>query len=136
LKLANGIFSWQSRHQERVAHSSTEAEYVALSDCSKQMIWIRSLLSELGYKLKPIPICGDNQGSIFMASNPVTEKRSKHVDIHWHAIRDFVHEKKIELFFIEGAVNPADMLTKNLGHIKLNQFRKDVGLIFHDQAQE
>jgi hypothetical protein len=135
LKLANGIFSWQSCHQERVAHSSTEAEYVALSDCSKQVIWIRSLLSELGYELKPIPICGDNQESIFMASNPVTEKRSKHVDIHWHAIRDF-HEKKIELFFIEGAVNPADVLMKNVGHIKLDQFRKDIGLIFHDQAQE
>jgi hypothetical protein len=71
-----------------------------------------------------------------MASNPVTEKRSKHVDICWHAIRDFVHEKKIKLFFVEGAVNPADMLTKNLGHIKLDQFQKDVALIFHNRGQE
>jgi hypothetical protein len=71
-----------------------------------------------------------------MASNPVTEKRSKHDDIHWHAIRDFIHEKKIKLFFVEEAINPADMLMKNLGHVKLDQFRKDVGLIFHDQAQE
>ena len=79
LKLADGLISWTSRAQKTIAYSSTEAEYMALSDCARQVTWIRSLLGELGYKLKAIPICGDNQGSIFMASNPVTEPRSKHI---------------------------------------------------------
>jgi hypothetical protein len=135
IKLANCIFSWQSRQQSRIAYSSTEAEYVALSDCSKQVVWIRSLLEELEYDLAPIPICGDNQGSIFMASNPVTEKRNKHVDIKWHGVREFVQEGLIELFFVEGANNPADMFTKNLGYVKLDQFRSQLGLVFYSSPQ-
>ena len=72
LKLADGLISWTSRAQKTIAYSSTEAEYMTLSDCARQVTWIQSLLGELSYKLKAIPICGDNQGSIFMASNPVT----------------------------------------------------------------
>ena len=81
LKLANGIFSWTLCTQKTVVLSSTEAEYMALSDCSHQVVWVKTLLSEIGFNLTAIPICSDNQGSIFIASNPVTEKRSKHIDI-------------------------------------------------------
>ena len=49
-------------------------------------------MGELGYSLKSIPICGDNQGSIFMASNPVTERRSKHIDIHYHYVREVISQ--------------------------------------------
>ncbi|KIJ16127.1 hypothetical protein PAXINDRAFT_48622, partial [Paxillus involutus ATCC 200175] len=121
-------FSWASHTQTTVALSSTEAEYMALSDCSRQVVWIRSLLSELGYNLKPIPICGDNQGSIFMATNPITEKRSKHIDICYHYVRKVISQKKVEIYFIDGAANPADMFTKNLGHVKFEQFRAQLGL--------
>ena len=48
---------------------------MSLSDTSRQLVWIKALLSELGVKMGPIPLCGDNQGSIFMASNPVQEHR-------------------------------------------------------------
>jgi len=116
LKLADGLISWTSCAQKTIAYSSTEAEYMALSDCTRQVTWIQSLLGELGYKLKAIPICGDNQGSIFMASNPVMEPRSKHIDIRYHEIRESVVKGNVELFFIDGAVNPADLLTKNLPH--------------------
>ena len=61
IKLAGCIFSWQSCQQSCVAYSSTEAEYIALSDCSKQVVWIHTIMEELGYFLEPIPICGDNQ---------------------------------------------------------------------------
>ena len=71
VKLANGIFSWNSRVQKSIALSSTEAEYMSLSDTSRQLVWIRTLFKELDINLGPIPLCGDNQGSIFLASNPV-----------------------------------------------------------------
>ena len=131
LKMAGGIFSWQSRAQKTVALSSTEAEYMALSDCSRQVVWIKSLLEEIGYKLNAIPICGDNQGSIFIASNPVQERRSKHIDIRYHYIREVVAQGKVELFFIDGNDNPADMFTKNLGHVKFHKFRNMLGLEFY-----
>ena len=117
-KLAGGIFSWNSRTQKTVALSSTEAEYMSLSDTCRQLVWVRSMVSELGIKLAPIPLFGDNQGSIFLASNPVQEKHIKHIDLRYHFIRDIIQSKQVELFFIEGASNPADMFTKNLGHIK------------------
>ena len=85
-KLANGIFSWQSRAQKTIALSSTEAEYMALSDCSQQATWIKSLLGELRYHILTVPICGDNQGSIFIRSNPVQEHHSKHIDIQYHYV--------------------------------------------------
>jgi len=130
LKLADGLISWTSRAQKTIAYSSTEAKYMALSDCARQVTWIRSLLGELGYKLKAIPICGDNQGSIFMASNPATEPRSKHIDIRYHGIRESVAKGNVELFFIDGAENPADLLTKNLPREKFAKFRAQLGLQF------
>jgi hypothetical protein len=130
LKLAGGAISWTSRAQKTIALSSTEAEYMALSDCSRQVVWMHTLLGELGYHLKPVPICGDNQGSIFIASNPVTEKRSKHIDIRFHYIREVIERKLAEVFFIDGDKNPADLLTKNLGSVKFLQFRPEYGLRF------
>lgn len=128
VKLADGIFSWNSRAQRTVALSSTEAEYMSLSDTSRQLVWIKALLSELDINMGPIPLCGDNQGSIFMASNPVQERRIKHIDIRYHYIREVVQQRQVELFFINGADNPADMFTKNLGRTKFTQFRGTLGL--------
>jgi len=130
LKLADGLISWTSRARKTIAYSSTEAEYMALSDCACQVTWIRSLLGELGYKLKAILICGDNQGSIFMASNPVMEPHSKHIDIRYHGISKSVTKGNVELFFIDGAENPADLLTKNLPREKFVKFRAQLGLQF------
>jgi len=101
---------------------------MALSDCSCQVVWMHTLLGELGYSLRPIPICSDNQGSIFIASNPVTEKRSKHIDIRYHYIREVIARKLTKLYFINGDENPADLLTKNLGSIKFLKFQAMLGL--------
>src|ERR1700761_9330392 len=131
VKLAGAIFSWNSRTQKSVAASSTEAEYMSISDTSRQLIWIKNLMSELGIKLAPIPLFGDNQGSIFLSSNPVQEKRIKHIDLRYHFIRDAVRNKQVELFFVEGANSPTDLFTKNLGRIKFHKFREQLGLEFY-----
>ena len=120
--------SWTSKAQKTVALSLTEAEYMALSDCSRQVVWMHTLMGELSYHLKPIPIYGNNQGSIFIASNPVTEKWSKHIEICFHFIREVIEKKLAEVFFINGDKNPADLLTKNLGSIKFLLFRNEYGL--------
>ena len=130
LKLADGLISWTSHAQKTIAYSSTEAEYMALSDCAHQVTWIQSLLGELGYKLNAIPICGDNQGSIFMASIPITEPHSKHINIHYHGIHESVTNGKVKLFFIDGAENPTNLLTKKLPHEKFAKFRAQLGLQF------
>jgi transposase InsO family protein len=134
VKLAGGPISWTSRAQKTIALSSTEAEYMALSDCSRQVVWMHTLMGELGYTLTAVPICGDNQGSIFIASNPVTEKRSKHIDIRYHYVREVVNRGLVKIYFIDGDENPADLLTKNLGSVKFLKFRAMLGLEFFPLA--
>ena len=86
IKLAGGAVSWVSRKQKTVALSSTEAEYMCLSDTTRQIVWIESLFKELNFDISNIALCGDNQGAIFLASNPAQEHRSKHIDIRYHYI--------------------------------------------------
>ena len=109
---------------------------MALSDCSRQCVWVHQLFGELGYKVKPIQISGDNQGSIFIASNPVVDKRSKHVEIRFHYIRDVIARGLVEVTFIPGEENPADLLTKNLGRVKFEKFRSMYGLHFIKKKPE
>jgi hypothetical protein len=131
VKLTNGIVSWQSHAQKTVALSSTEAEYMSLSDCSRQIVWIQSLLGEIGFMQVRTPIYGDNQGSMFIGSNPVQDRRTKHIDIRYHFIREKIVDGKVEVFFIQGDKNIADMFTKNLGNIKFREFRSQLGLKFY-----
>lgn len=103
---------------------------MALSDCGRQVVWVRNLLEELGYSLTATLISCDNQGAIFGATNPVTEHRSKHIDIRYHYIREIVDNSKVQIYFVEGEENPADIFTKNLGTIKFVKFRSMLGLVF------
>ena len=107
---------------------------MALLDCSHQAIWIQTLFHELRYKEQPIPIYGDNQESIFMASNPIMEKHTKHIDIWYHFVCDVVLDNKVQLYYIEGSENPADMFTKNLGYIRFSKFQTELRLCFFQVA--
>jgi hypothetical protein len=95
--LAEGAICWVSHAQRTIALSSAEAEYMAISDCSRQAIWIRSLLSELDIHIGPVTIHGDSQSAIFIASNPVQEKQTKHIDIRYHFIREKVKRNEVIL---------------------------------------
>jgi len=121
-KLARSSVSWLSRAQKTVALLSTEAEYMAISDCCRQAMWMTNLFREIGFHVSPIMICGDNQGSIFIGSNPVQEKQTKHIDIRYHYICECIEDNKVSVVFIPGNDNPADMFTKNLDHLKFVKF--------------
>ena len=66
-----------------------------------------------------------------MSFNPVTESRLKHIDIRYHAIREYIENKQVKVFFVDGSDNPADLFTKNLGHVKFHKFRALLGLEFY-----
>jgi hypothetical protein len=130
-QLAGGPITWRSRAQTTVAHSSTEAEYMALSDCSRQVSWIHTIFLELGMKLGPIPVYADNQGCIFIGSNPVQEIRTKHIDVKYHYVRECIADKKIMLYHVPTEDNTADIFTKNLGRLKFEKFKNQLGIEFH-----
>ena len=127
---ATGSVSWTSHKQKTVALSSTEAEYMAASDTSRQLMWIKTLFNEIGFKLGSMPLMVDNQGSSFLASNPMQERRTKHIDIRYHFIREKVEAGIIDLYYIQTEDNVADLLTKNLALVKFVKLRNCLGLLF------
>jgi hypothetical protein len=128
--LAGGPVTWRSGAQTTVVHSSTEAEYMASSNCSHQMSWIHNIFLELGMCLAPIPVYIDNQGSIFIGSNPVQEICIKHIDVKYHYVHECIAVKKIELYFVPTEDNTAYIFTKNLGRLKFERFREWLGIEF------
>jgi hypothetical protein len=128
--LANGAISWSSRKQKTVAQSTTHAEYMALTDAGNQAAWYESLFTELGYEVAdPIPLHGDNKGAIDLALNPVTGRRSKHIAIKHHAIREYVERGLVDLIRTPTGDMLADGLTKSLGRVLFEDFVKGLGLI-------
>ena len=95
--LANRIVSWLSRWQKYVRLSSTEAEYCGMTKCAKQIQWIWNLFEKIHIPLGHIPMCVDNQGAMFLASNPVQEGCTKHVHISQHYICEAVEHGEVEL---------------------------------------
>jgi hypothetical protein len=103
---------------------------MSLSDASRQLVWTKMVMWELGFNLGPLPLCGDNQGAIFNASNAVQEKWTKHIDIHYHYIKDVVECGQIALYYVPSDNNSADMFTKNLSRDKFLSCRGCLGLYF------
>ena len=127
--LANGAISWSLRKQKTVAQNTTHAEYMAMTDASNQGVWYRSFFTELGYTIEePIPLHGDNKGAIDLAENPVTGRRSKHIDIKHHAICEYIEEGKISLIRTPTTEMVADGFTKSLSRALLQRFNSDMGL--------
>jgi len=112
----NGPIMWRSKLQQTVALSSTEAEYMALSETIKEILYFRSLMNELGYEQHgPTRIYEDNNGALKLAKNSVFHDRSKHIDIKHHFIREALENAHIDVRRVSSKKNHADIFTKSLG---------------------
>jgi len=94
--------------------SSTEAEYMALTDGAKEAIWLKGHVSELGFVQKTVNIHCDSQSAIALAKNAVYHERTKHIDVKYHFIRDLVNNGEVQVLKIDTEDNPADIFTKVL----------------------
>ena len=107
---------WRSRKQKgKPAISSCEAEYIALSAAINEIVWIITFLKELGFDVPlPVPLYGDNSSADDLAHNPVHHDRTKHIDIRYHRIREFILDGTIQMFHVSSQDNPADIFTKSV----------------------
>jgi len=106
---------WKSKSQKSVTLSSSKAEFVALSEAVKEIKFVVQVLESIGVKVKfPIIVRVDNVGAIFMAENVTNSQRTKHVDIRYHFVREFVVDGYIKIIFVKTEENRADMFTKNV----------------------
>lgn len=119
--LANGPISWKSEKQASVALSTMEAEYAALVEVSREIVYLKRLLMHMGfekYVKDSIRIYCDNQSVIELSKNAVFHKQSKHIDISYHFTRELVENKEILINYLNTESMIADMLTKSLSKIK------------------
>src|SRR6201999_44767 len=130
VKIGSGAVSWSSKLQPVVTLSSTEAEYVAAMAAGKEICWMINLLTELGYKPpQPAQHNMDNQSTITVSKNPEHHGRMKHLDLDYHWLREKVEMKAIAPVYLQTDEMPADLLTKPLPRVKVEQFREAMGLM-------
>lgn len=123
--LAGGPVIFRSKRQHSVALSSAEAEYMALSSCSQDVIWLRQLLDELGVHIKDATTVEvDNQAAIAMAQRAGYQSRAKHIDLRVHFVRDAVARGDIKLQYVPTNDQLADFLTKPLPAPRLLDLRE------------
>nr|GEV10674.1 hypothetical protein [Tanacetum cinerariifolium] len=94
--LRDKLVSWSLKKQKSTAISTTEAEYIALSRCCAQILWMHSQLSDYGFTFNKIPLYCDNQSAIALCYNNVQHSRSKHIDIRNHFIKKQVEKRFVE----------------------------------------
>ncbi|GKA31001.1 hypothetical protein Tco_0717306 [Tanacetum coccineum] len=94
--------------------STVEAEYVSLSACCAQVIWMRTQLLDYGYKYNRIPMYYDSKSAIAISCNPVQHSKTKHIDTRYHFIKEHVEKGTVEIYFIGTEYQLADLFTKAL----------------------
>ena len=111
--MAGGAVTWSSKRQTTVALSTVEAEYVAMSRCAQQMVWMHSWLAEVGVKYSsPGLLKADNRGAIALTKNTKDHGKVKHIDIRHHYIRELLRSGVIAIEQVPSEDNLADLFTK------------------------
>ena len=101
---------------------------MAIAEASKELIWLKNFLSELGMQQKDCVLYCDNQSAVHLAKNPVFHSRTKHIQMRYHFIRELINDGTLNLKKILGTKNPADMFTKVVTTEKLKFCMTSTGL--------
>lgn len=127
--LGKGAVSWKSKRMSSVALSSTEAEYMASTEASKEVLWIKDFLWELGMQQGTVIVYTDNQSSIKVMRNPVGHSRMKHIELQAYFVRDLIVRKQLEFVYCSTEEQVADSLTKAVPQEKVKLCNMWMGLL-------
>ncbi|GJX09672.1 hypothetical protein Tco_0199531 [Tanacetum coccineum] len=109
--------------------SPAKAKYVAVVGCCASILWMKSQLSDYDIHYKMVPIFCDNTSAIAISNNPVLHSRTKHIDIRYHFIRDYILKGDIELHFIPTKYQLADIFTKPLDEPTFTRMKAELGML-------
>ena len=126
--------AWRSKSQRNVTLSATEAEYVALSEVCAEIMFIKQIMEFLGVKVElPIMVHVDNLGAIYMANNEIIGGRTRHVDVRYHFVKEFVENGVVKVIFVKSDNNDADLFTKN---VRQSLYEKHSGKMIEEIPEE
>lgn len=127
--LGTNLISWSARKQPTVSRSSTEAEYKAVANATAEIMWIQTLLREIGVQSpQQAKIWCDNIGAKYLSNNPVFHGRTKHIEIDYHFVRERVARKLLHIDFVSSGDQVADGFTKPLPVKQLENFKHNLNL--------
>ncbi|GKA07467.1 putative ribonuclease H-like domain-containing protein [Tanacetum coccineum] len=115
--------------QTVVANSTTEAEYIAASNCCRPVLWIQNQLLDYGYNFMQTKIHIDNESTIYIVKNPVFHSKTKHIEIRHHFIRDSNEKKLIQMIKIHTDQNVADLITKAFDVSRFQYLIASIGML-------
>ncbi|KAA3467751.1 Integrase, catalytic core [Gossypium australe] len=129
-KFGSGKISWCSKRQPTVSLSTTEAEYKAIAMAAQESRWLVQLVEDFHQKVDyAITLYCDNQSTIRLAENPVFHARTKHVEVHYHFVREKMLQDEIELSYVKTDNQVANLFTKGLSTTKLEEFCSQLGIV-------
>jgi hypothetical protein len=122
--------SWKSQRSEAVAKSTAEAEYYAVGQAGREIVFLRNLLEYLGYpQTKATVLQCDSQSAQAIVHGEGITNRTKHIDIRHHWIREQVQKGIVSMQHVPSEENTADLMTKALGIERHTQLAKHLGLV-------
>ena len=128
-QIGQSTVSWCSKRQATVAKSTTEAEYVALSQATQEAVWLRHLLADLGYSMNsPTTVFDDIQGATELSKNAKFHNRTKHIDVAYHFVRERIHSKDIIVTYCPPEEMRTDIMTKGLPRASFEKFRASLNI--------
>lgn len=110
--LAGGPICSRSMVQLLVALSTTESEYMTVTEAAKEALWLKGLVKELGIDQGGVQLYCDSQSVIYLAKHQVYHARTKHIDVRFHKVRELIASGDLILEKVHTFENAADMLTK------------------------
>jgi histone deacetylase 1/2 len=129
----SNLVSWSARKQATVSRSSTEAEYKAVANATAEIMWIQTLLMELGiHAPRAAKLWCDNIGAKYLSANPVFHARTKHIEVDYHFVRERVARKLLDIEYVSTKDQVADGFTKPLPVRQLEAFKHNLNLICSD----
>ncbi|XP_039128972.1 uncharacterized mitochondrial protein AtMg00810-like [Dioscorea cayenensis subsp. rotundata] len=134
--LGSGAVSWCSKRQPTVSLSTTEAEYRAAAMAAQESTWLMQLLKDLHQPIEQVMLHCDNMSAVCVAENPMYHARTKHIEVHYHFLREKVLQGEIHMKLTPTEEQVADIFTKGLSTKKFEDLRAQLGILKKASMQE
>jgi hypothetical protein len=134
--LSGALVSWYAHTQPVVALSTAEAEYIAVTDAAKEVVWLKLLLKELGYPQSNVKILEDNEATIKISKNPQDHRKTKHIQVKYHFVREQIRNEEFHLEYVRTRDQIGDIFTKGVFGPRLRSILIKLGVVRRGSVSE